>query len=81
MSETYAVRLPKYGLTMQEATVEVWRVSVGERVEAGMALCEVATDKVTTEVESPVAGVVQEIQVPEGENAAPGDVLAYVAVE
>jgi 2-oxoglutarate dehydrogenase E2 component (dihydrolipoamide succinyltransferase) len=81
MSETYPVALPKYGLTMQEATVEVWRVSVGERVEVGTALCEVVTDKVTTEIESPVAGVVQEIKVPEGENAAPGDVLAYVAVE
>jgi pyruvate/2-oxoglutarate dehydrogenase complex dihydrolipoamide acyltransferase (E2) component len=72
------VKLPKWGLTMEEGSVSEWLVSVGERVEAGQALANVETEKVTTALESPVAGVVQRIEVPEGEDVAVGTVLCVL---
>ena len=49
--------MPKLGLTMQEAELVRWLVDVGGAVRAGQALCEVETDKITMEVESPADGV------------------------
>jgi pyruvate/2-oxoglutarate dehydrogenase complex dihydrolipoamide acyltransferase (E2) component len=72
------VKLPKWGLTMEEGSVSEWLVSVGERVEAGQVLANVETEKVTTALESPVAGVVQRIEVPEGEDVAVGTVLCVL---
>lgn len=72
------VKLPKWGLTMDEGTVSEWLVSVGETVEAGQVLANVETEKVTTALESPVAGVVQSIDVPEGEDVAVGTVLCVI---
>jgi pyruvate dehydrogenase E2 component (dihydrolipoamide acetyltransferase) len=51
------VVMPKLGLTMQEAEVVRWSVDVGGQVLAGRPLCEVETDKITMEVESPADGV------------------------
>ena len=73
------VKLPKWGLTMEEGTVSEWLVSVGETVEAGQVLANVETEKVTTSLESPVAGVLQSIEVPEGEGVAVGTVLCRIA--
>jgi pyruvate/2-oxoglutarate dehydrogenase complex dihydrolipoamide acyltransferase (E2) component len=73
------VKLPKWGLTMEEGTVSEWIVSVGETVEAGQVLANVETEKVTTSLESPVAGVVQSIEVPEGEDVVVGTVLCRIA--
>lgn len=72
------VKLPKWGLTMEEGSVSEWLVSVGERVEAGQVLANVETEKVTTALESPVAGVVQSIEVQEGEDVAVGTVLCVL---
>lgn len=72
------VKLPKWGLTMEEGTVSEWLVSVGETVEAGQVLANVETEKVTTALESPVAGVVQRIDVLEGEDVAVGTVLCVL---
>jgi pyruvate/2-oxoglutarate dehydrogenase complex dihydrolipoamide acyltransferase (E2) component len=73
------VKLPKWGLTMEEGTVSEWLVSVGETVEAGQVLANVETEKVTTALESPITGVVQRIEVPEGEDVAVGTVLCIIA--
>lgn len=72
------VKLPKWGLTMEEGSVSEWLVSVGERVEAGQVLANVETEKVTTALESPVTGVVQSIEVQEGEDVAVGTVLCVL---
>ena len=73
------VKLPKWGLTMEEGTVSEWLVSVGEIVKTGQVLANVETEKVTTALESPIAGVVQSIEVPEGEDVAVGTVLCVIA--
>lgn len=72
------VLLPKWGVTMQEATIEEWLVSEGQHVEAGQPLVRIGTDKVDTEVESPGTGVLSSIRVPEGEVAPVGAVLAII---
>ena len=73
------VKLPKWGLTMEEGTISEWLVSVGDTVEVGQVLANVETEKVTTALESPVAGVVQSIDVPVGEDVEVGTVLCVLA--
>ena len=57
------VTLPQLGETVTEGTITRWFKKVGDQVAADEALFEVSTDKVDTEVPSPVAGVVLEIQI------------------
>ena len=68
--------LPKWGVTMQEATVTEWLVSVGDRIEVGQPVATVQTVKVDGEVESPAAGMITEILVEAGQQVAVGAVLA-----
>ena len=63
---TTEVTLPKWGLTMEEATLVDWLVKEGDLVSEGQALANVETDKVTNELESPAAGVVKKIHVAAG---------------
>ncbi len=72
------VTLPQLGETVTEGTITRWFKKVGDTIAADEPLFEVSTDKVDTEVPSPVAGVVTEIRVPEGDTVAVGTVVAVV---
>ncbi|MEJ5202486.1 MAG: biotin/lipoyl-containing protein [Anaerolineales bacterium] len=73
------VTLPKWGLTMEEATLVEWKVNEGESVKEGQVLATVETDKVTNELESPVSGVIREIRVAAGTSEIKvGDVLCVI---
>ncbi|MFE9607683.1 2-oxoglutarate dehydrogenase, E2 component, dihydrolipoamide succinyltransferase [Streptomyces sp. NPDC006012] len=72
------VVLPALGESVTEGTVTRWLKSVGDSVEADEPLLEVSTDKVDTEIPSPVAGVLLEIAVAEDETAEVGAKLAVV---
>jgi len=72
------VALPMLGESVTEGTITRWFKNVGDSIEMDEALFEVSTDKVDSEVPSPVAGVVTEILVPEGETVEVGTVLARV---
>ncbi|GAA4833905.1 2-oxoglutarate dehydrogenase, E2 component, dihydrolipoamide succinyltransferase [Garicola koreensis] len=72
------VTLPALGESVTEGTVTRWLVDVGDEVEVDQPLLEVSTDKVDTEVPSPVAGTVQELKVSEDEEVEVGAVLALV---
>lgn len=72
------VTLPALGESVTEGTVTRWLVEVGEQVEVDQPLLEVSTDKVDTEVPSPVAGTIQELKVGEDETVEVGAVLALV---
>ena len=72
------VVLPALGESVTEGTVSRWLKAVGETVEVEEPLLEVSTDKVDTEIPSPVAGTLLEIRVAEDETAAVGAVLALV---
>ena len=71
--------MPQLGETVTEATVTRWFKAVGDTVASGETLYEVSTDKVDSEITAPVAGVLREIVVPEGETAAVGARLAVIA--
>jgi pyruvate/2-oxoglutarate dehydrogenase complex dihydrolipoamide acyltransferase (E2) component len=69
------ITLPKWGMTMQEATISEWLVAVGDSVTEGQPIVRVESDKVDAEVESPGAGTLAEIVVPDGDTAEVGAVL------
>ncbi len=72
------VVLPKWGVTMQEATIEEWLVVVGQVVAAGDPLVRIGTDKVDTEIEAPAAGVVAAISAAEGSVVPVGTTVAVI---
>src|SRR5690242_5710214 len=72
------VKMPALGESVTEGTVTRWLKQVGETVEADEPLLEVSTDKVDTEIPSPVGGTVLEIKVQEDETADVGAVLAVI---
>ena len=74
-----SVTMPRLGESVSEGTVTRWLKQEGDRVEADEPLLEVSTDKVDTEIPSPVAGVVQQILVSEDETVAVGTELAQIA--
>lgn len=70
--------LPALGESVTEGTVTRWLKKVGDTVAVDEPLVEISTDKVDTEIPSPVAGVVQQILVKEDETVSVGAVLAVV---
>ncbi|WP_159618949.1 2-oxoglutarate dehydrogenase, E2 component, dihydrolipoamide succinyltransferase [Arthrobacter zhaoguopingii] len=76
MSES--VNLPALGESVTEGTVTRWLKQVGDRVEVDEPLLEVSTDKVDTEIPSPIAGVIEEILVAEDETADVGAPLVRI---
>lgn len=72
------VTLPQLGETVTEGTITQWFKQVGDSVAADEPLFEVSTDKVDTEVPSPVAGVITEIRAAEGDTVDVGTVIAVV---
>jgi len=70
--------MPQLGETVTEGTITRWLKNVGEHVDADEPLFEVSTDKVDSEVPAPVAGVISEILVPEGETVEVGTRLAVL---
>ena len=72
------VTLPQLGETVTEGTITQWFKNVGDTVAEDEPLFEVSTDKVDTEVPSPVAGVLTEIRVQEGDTVDVGTVIAVV---
>jgi 2-oxoglutarate dehydrogenase E2 component (dihydrolipoamide succinyltransferase) len=75
---TEDVTMPALGESVTEGTVTRWLKAVGDTVEVDEPLLEVSTDKVDTEIPSPVAGTLVEIVVGEDETVAVGAVLARV---
>src|SRR6187549_2012273 len=73
-----SVQMPALGESVTEGTVTRWLKQVGERVEVDEPLLEVSTDKVDTEIPSPVAGVVEQILVGEDETVEVGATLAVI---
>jgi 2-oxoglutarate dehydrogenase E2 component (dihydrolipoamide succinyltransferase) len=72
------VTMPALGESVTEGTVTRWLKNVGDRVEVDEPLLEVSTDKVDTEIPSPVAGTLQEILVQEDDTVPVGADLAVI---
>src|SRR5678815_1355737 len=72
------VKMPELGESITEGTITRWIKQEGDRVEADEPMFEVSTDKVDTEVPSPVAGVLKSIKVQADETVEVGAELAVI---
>src|SRR3954449_1050716 len=75
------VNLPALGESVTEGTVTRWLKQVGDQVAVDEPLLEVSTDKVDTEIPSPVAGTLLEIKANEDDTVEVGAVLAVIGEE
>src|ERR1700712_4553755 len=73
-----SVTLPALGESVTEGTVTRWLKNVGDHVEVDEPLLEVSTDKVDTEIPSPVSGVIEQILVQEDETVEVGTPLVTI---
>ena len=72
------VTMPQMGVSVEEGTVLAWAVGAGDLVVSGQTICEIATDKVETDVPAPADGVVREVLIDVGETVPVGSVLATI---
>lgn len=77
----YKLILPAMGEGVMEATVISWLKNIGDHIEEDEAVVEIATDKVDSEVPSPVSGILKEILVNVEDVAKIGDAIAIIEVE
>jgi len=75
------VIMPQMGESIAEGTLSKWLKKVGDEVKRDEAIFEISTDKVDAEIPSPVAGVLAEVIVPEGETVAVQTVVARIETE
>lgn len=76
--ESTTVPMPALGESVTEGTVTRWLKSVGDTIEVDEAIVEVSTDKVDTEIPSPVAGTLLELKAEEDETVEVGGALAVI---
>lgn len=74
----FQIVMPKLGESIQEGTITKWFVKEGDTIEEDDILFEVATDKVDSEIPSPVDGILQKILFPENSLVPVGEVLAII---
>jgi 2-oxoglutarate dehydrogenase E2 component (dihydrolipoamide succinyltransferase) len=74
----FEFKMPKMGESISEATIINWTKNVGDYIEAEDTLLEVATDKVDSEVPSPVSGTITEIRFQKDDVVEVGTVLALI---
>ena len=71
--------MPKLGLTMESGAISAWLVEEGQEVQKGQALLEIATDKVTMEVEAQADGILRKILVPAGQEVPVSTTIGVIA--
>ena len=75
---TFDIVMPKLGESIIEATITKWLKTAGDQVNEDDALVEIATDKVDSEIPSPVEGVIKELLYKEGDIVPVGKVIAVI---
>jgi 2-oxoglutarate dehydrogenase E2 component (dihydrolipoamide succinyltransferase) len=70
--------MPQMGVSVAEGTISDWKKHPGDWIERDETICEISTDKIETEIPSPVAGRVTEILVEVGVTVPVGEVLARI---
>ena len=74
------IKVPRLGLTVEDAVVMEWHKKVGDSVEAGEIIGVIEADKATVELESPATGTLTEIIGEIGETYEIGEALAVLEV-
>lgn len=77
---TFDILMPKMGESVEEATITKWFIKPGDTIEEDQLLLEIATDKVDSEIPSPVAGVVKEIKFDVDAVVPVGEVVAVISM-
>jgi len=77
----FDIIMPKMGESIEEATITNWFVKEGDQIEEDQVLLEIATDKVDSEIPSPVEGVVKKIFFKQDEVVAVGTVIAVIGLD
>ncbi len=75
------IQLPELGEGVTEGEMIKWLVKVGDKVSADQAIAEIMTDKASVEVPTPVAGVIKEFKLKEGDVAKVGVTMAILDLE
>ncbi|MDI2589736.1 dihydrolipoamide acetyltransferase family protein [Psychrobacillus sp. NEAU-3TGS] len=73
-----AVSMPQLGLTMEEGTVDQWLKQEGDEIKIGEPIVQIQTDKLTSEIESEVEGVLLKIVAQQGEDIPVKGLLAFI---
>ena len=71
--------MPKLGLTMESGVISAWLVEEGQEIQKGQALLEIATDKVTMEVEAQADGILRKIMVSAGQEVPVSTTIGVIA--
>ena len=75
-----SLKLPLFGMNMEEATIVKWHKRRGEVFRKGEPLYDVETEKVTSEVEAPCDGTLLDIVAGESVTISVGDIVCHVEV-
>lgn len=78
---TFEILMPKMGESVEEATITKWFVSEGDTVQEDDVLLEIATDKVDSEIPSPVAGTIKSIKFAVDDVVPVGEPVAVILLE
>jgi 2-oxoglutarate dehydrogenase E2 component (dihydrolipoamide succinyltransferase) len=78
---TFNIIMPKMGESVQEATITKWFKKAGDKVEEDDVLLEIATDKVDSEIPSPVAGIISKILFEVDAVVAVGEIIAIIDLD
>jgi 2-oxoisovalerate dehydrogenase E2 component (dihydrolipoyl transacylase) len=81
MAETVRITMPQLGESVHEGTIAKWLVKIGDKVVEFEPMMEVETDKVATEVPSPVTGILKEILAADGTTVPSGGEIAVIEVD
>ena len=81
MATTTKITMPQLGESVHEGTISKWLVKPGDKLVEFEPMLEVETDKVATEMPSPITGVLKEILAPDGTTVPSGAEIAVVEVE
>ncbi len=79
MSSIQGITMPKWGIEMQEGTINAWNFTVGQPVAKGDALLDVETEKIVNTVESPASGTLRRILGDVGDTIAVGALVGVFA--
>ncbi|MCX6043178.1 MAG: hypothetical protein NTV69_18870 [Caldilinea sp.] len=74
----HPIYMPKFGMTMTEGIIVQWHKQVGDPIAAGESLVTIQTEKVDTEVESPLSGRVAALHFQIDDEAPVGEVIAEI---
>jgi 2-oxoglutarate dehydrogenase E2 component (dihydrolipoamide succinyltransferase) len=76
----FELQMPKLGESIEEATVTKWFVKVGDKIDDDDVLLEIATDKVDSEIPSPVSGTIIKINVEQDQTVPVGTIIAVIDI-